>query len=175
MLALWTLFSSSIFGTSSVSVFLHHPQISSSWSELWLLICDSETETKTAFMQILHKQQSELKSFFFSPSKACPFVSYFNAIVNKLHVKKKRTKREKVPCGGHPLAPSGHDRSCKLDDECLVREERRGSVQGCWQTEHTVNQPDCPLVVVTLKRRSRWLLLLFDISFYLDHISRRLH
>lgn len=106
-------------------------------------------------MQILHKLQTELKSLFFHPQKLDLFVSYFNAIVNK--------KKKKVPCGGHRLAPSGHSRSYKLDGECLVKEKRTGSVQGCWQTGHMVNQPGCLLVVVTLKRSSRWwLLLLID-------------
>lgn len=68
-----------------------------------------------------------------------------------------------VPCGGHPLAPSGHGRSCRLDDECLVKGEKRGSVQGCWQTEHTVNRPGCPLVGETLKHRSRWWVQLLNI------------
>lgn len=99
--------------------------------------------------------QTELKSLFFHPQKLDLFVSYFNAIVNK--------KKKKVPCGGHRLAPSGHSRSYKLDGECLVKEKRTGSVQGCWQRGHMVNQPGCLLVVVTLKRSSRWwLLLLID-------------
>lgn len=67
-----------------------------------------------------------------------------------------------IPCGGHPLAPSGHGRSCRLDGECLVKGERRGSVQGCWQTEHTVSRPGCPLVGETLKHRSRWWLQLLN-------------
>lgn len=67
---------------------------------------------------------------------------------------------EIVPCGGHPQPPSGHGRSCRLDGECLVKEKKRGSVQGCWRTAHTVNQPDCPLVVETLKHRRRWWLQL---------------
>lgn len=130
VLAPWTLFSSSIFDTSA-SVFLHHPQISSSWSELWLLIYDSETEAKTTFMQILHNQQMKLKMIFFQPRKLVFLCHYFNTKVNKVHIKQIRKKKEKVPCGGLPLGPSGHGCSCKLDGECLVKEERRGSVQGC--------------------------------------------
>lgn len=61
-----------------------------------------------------------------------------------------------VPCGGRPLAPSGHGRSCRLDGECLVKGEKRGSAQGCWQTERTVNRPGCPLGGETLKHRSPW-------------------
>lgn len=66
--------------------------------------------------------------------------------------------QDSVPCGGHPLTPSGPGRSCRLDGECLVKEERRGSVQGCRQTEHMVNQPDCPLVVETLKTQE-WMMV----------------
>lgn len=60
----------------------------------------------------------------------------------------------RLPCGGHPQAPSGQGSPCGFDGGSWEERGRRGSARGCWQTERTVSQLDCPLSGGILQHRS---------------------
>ncbi len=59
-----------------------------------------------------------------------------------------------LPCGGHHRAPSGQGSPCGFDGGSWGERGRRGSARGCWRTERTASQPDCPLSGETLRHRS---------------------